>query len=253
MRKLQAPRQNRDRVVLALAVTALLAAGCGSTKTSVKPPAPSSTSSTTTLTTSTTAPATAAGRALAAKAAAAVLKPADFPYGWTPQPPDPTGGLQIERLWQNLAHCLNVDNTTPPPVLATSPTFKRGLATNAVSTVEYTTPPSAAAIAAALGAPTMQGCITGAYNANAQLSHPEGAVPGPAKVSPLTLPPAGDKEFSYRVNVTMDLSGLKINLFHDFRVVFKGDSVIRMWFLNPGSPFPPDLENTLVANVVGRA
>jgi hypothetical protein len=161
--------------------------------------------------------------------------------------------LQIERLWQNLTHCLNVDNAPTKPVLATSPTFKRGLATSAVSTVEYTTASSAASIAGALGGAALQGCLTSAFNANAKLSAPQGATPGPATVTPLTVAPVGDKMYAFRVNVTMDLSGLQIKLFHDFVVAFKGSTVIRMWFLNPGSAFPPDLEQTLVHNVVGRA
>lgn len=243
-------RLQRNVVVITLTVVALLGAGCGGgTTNSAKKASPGSVP--TTAVPSTTAPATSGPQA--AKAAAAVLKPADFPYGWTPQPPDPTGGLQIQRLWQNVSHCLNVDNTSPKPSTATSPTFTRGLATSAVSTVEYTTPSSAAAIAGALGGPMWQGCLTGAFNANAQLSHPQGAVPGPATVTIMPAPQLGDKAFAYRVNVTMDLSGLQIKLFHDFAVVFKGGSVIRMWFLNPGSAFPPDLEQTLLQDVVGRA
>lgn len=255
-------RLRRNGVVITLTVVALVGAGCGSgTTSSAKKATPGPGSTSTTVPTSSTAaptggsgttPTTTAGPE-SAKAAAAVLQPTDFPYGWTPQPFDPTGGLHIERLWRNLTHCLNVDNTTPAPSVATAPTFLRGLATSATSSVEYTTPASATAIADALGGAKLQGCLTSAFNANAQLSHPQGAVPGPATVSVLAPPQVGDKAFAFRVNVTMSLSGLQIKLFHDFVVAFKGGTVIRMWFLNPGSGFPPDLEQTLLQNVVGRA
>lgn len=272
MPKLTRRHANRNRIVITVVVAALVGAGCGggTTKNSVKntTSTSASTSTTTTIpaTTSTVAPSTSTSKvtstvappvtidpALAAKAAAAVFKPADFPYGYTAQPPDPTSGLQIARLWKTIAPCLGVDNTPPTPLVATSPTFKSGLATQAVSAVEYTTPSSAASIAAALGGPKVQACLTSAFNANSKLSAPQGATPSPATVTLLAVPPVGAKTIAFRVNVTMNLGSLQIKLFHDFLVVFKGSAVIRTWFLNPGSGFPPDLEHTLVADVVGRS
>ncbi len=238
--------------------TVVLLAGCGGsgTKKAADTTVPAST--TTTPATTEPAPTTTAvatiDPGLAAKAQAAVLQTADFPAGWEAKPDEPGSGLQIEALWEDLAGCLNVDNIGPTPVLATSPTFARGVATSTRSTVEYTTEASAAAIADAFGGPMAQECETKAYAANADRSHPPGATPGPPTVAPLDVPPFGDQMTSFRVNITQNLSGLQIFLFHDFFVVVKsGGTVIRQWFLNPGSAFPSSLEQTLLQAVVSRS
>jgi hypothetical protein len=47
-------------------------------------------------------------------------------------------------------------------------------------------------------------------------------------------------------------STLKIPLFHDYYVLVTPTSVVQLWFLNPGSDFPPDMERTLVNKVLSR-
>jgi len=230
-----------------------LVASCQSSSTKVAGttvPPPSARSTTTTASTTTAAPST--DSVLAARASAAVLQTADFPPGFTPQPEDPQNGLQIETVWQDLTHCLGVDSTAAPGTLATSPTFQRGIATQARATVEYLSDSSAAAISAALAGPKFQGCMTSAFTTNAKRSAPQGATPGPSVVTPLNVPQVGQKMFASRINVTMNLTDLPIGIFQDFLFVFQGGALIRLWFLNPGSAFPPALEQTLIQKVVGR-
>jgi hypothetical protein len=193
-------------------------------------------------------------RPLTGRARAAVLQPGDFPDGWKAVPESDGGGLSIETVWDELTRCMGVDDAAQREAIASSPTFSRGLATQARSTVEYTSQSSATAMAAALDGPKFAGCAKDAFNADAKRSAPEGATPGPAAVAPLpvTTPP-GPKTYSYRINVTMNLGELQIPLFQDFLVVFNKGTVVRMLFLNPGSDFPPDLERSLVADVLARA
>lgn len=233
----------------------LWAAGCSggtTTVTATTVPSPKGSIATTP---ATTAPPATVDPLLVAKAAAAVFQPADFPFSYKAQPDDPQNGLHLETIWQNLTRCLGVQDSAPPPAVATSPTFLQGLATQAMATVEYTTASSAAAIAAALAGPMFQTCATDTFAANAKASAPQGATPGPATVTPLTpapTVPAGQKLFAYRINVTQNLTDLQVKLFQDCLVVINGATVIRMLFLNPGSPFPPDLEQLLVQKVVSR-
>jgi hypothetical protein len=187
------------------------------------------------------------------KAKAAVLQTADFPPGFQPQPDEPGQGLGLETLWRELTRCLGVDNTAKGAGAATSPTFLRGLATQARATVEYAPEPTASAIAAALGGQKYQGCAKETFGADVKRSAPEGAVPGPVAIAPLVAPPVAAKIFTSRVTVTLDLEGLKVPLFQDFLVVFDRGAVIRMLFLNPGSEFPQDLERSLIEKVVSRA
>jgi hypothetical protein len=137
--------------------------------------------------------------------------------------------------------------------VATSPTFLQGLATQARATVEYTTPSSVAAIEAGLAGPKIQGCAVAAFTVDAKHSAPQGATPGPSTLSPLTVPPLGLREFPFRVNVTMDLQSLQVPIFQDFLVIFNGDTLIRAFFLNPGSGFRQDLEQSLLRATVARA
>jgi len=190
----------------------------------------------------------------AGRAKAANLQPADFPPGFEPQPEDPVGGLQIERLWGELTRCLGVDSSAQRTGVASSPTFLRGLATQARSTVEYTSEASANAIAAAITGPKFQSCANEAFNADVKRAAPEGAVPGPVTVAAVAAPPSAvaSKTSSFRITVTLKLDELTIPLHQDFHVSVDRGMVVRMLFLNPGSEFPPDLERSLVQKVTSR-
>lgn len=235
------------RVVRLLAVAALFGAGCGGGGDG----GPGAGGTPAVSAAPVTSPPTT-DPALAAKATAAVLQPGDFPAGWKPVPEDDGGGLNIERLWAELTRCLGVDASGQRAAVATSPTFLRGLATQARSTVEYTSAATTGAITAALDGPKFQGCAKEAFDADVKRSAPEGGVPGPVAVAPLDAPRPAPQTYTYRVTVTINLDELKVPLFQDFFVMFTRGAVIRMLFLNPGSEFPRDLERSLVEKVVAR-
>ena len=246
----------RQRAALPLLLTSLLLAGCGgggddAASTTLAPPVtePAATT-TTTAVVATTAPAQPAGD-LTGRAKAATLQPGDFPAGWEPVPDAETGGLGIEKVWGELTGCLGVSAQATGS--ATSPTFLRGLSTQARTTVEYTSEASSSAIAAALAGPNLQGCATQAFTADAKRSAPEGGVPGPVTVAPLGGPPIAPKATALRVTLTISLDELKVPIFQDFLVIFTKGAVIRAFFLNAASEFPRELERSLVDKVVGRA
>jgi len=190
---------------------------------------------------------------MTAKAKAAILQQADFPAGFPAQPDDPVQGLHVERLWGDLLTCLGVPKAQPAGI-ATSPTFLRGIATQGTSTVEYLAPDAIAARTGALANPKFQACSTQAFATDLDKSKPEGSTPGTVVVSRRDSPPiAGATINSWRINASVHLADLEVRLFQDFLVIFKGNAVIRLFFLNPGSDFPPDLERSLVEKVVSRA
>ncbi|MDP9075334.1 MAG: hypothetical protein M3N98_14460 [Actinomycetota bacterium] len=252
----------RNSLFWSVLVIALLGAGCSSGKSSnvsaSTTVAKSTTSAASTSTTS-VAPATT-DPTLAPKATAALPQPADFPAAFKQQP-DQSGdcpasaatcsSLALEAVWHDIITCLGVTDT--PQASATSPTYLQNLATQARATVEYTTEASATAIATALAGPMFQGCATTAFTADAKRNAPPGATPGTPAVSPLTFTPVGQKISATRIMTAMNLQDLPIKLYQDFLVVFNGRTVIRMFFLNPGSGFPPTLEQSLVQKVVARA
>ncbi len=244
-----------------VALAAVLAAGCGG---SSKPKAARTTTSSTTASTTTTtlatttttaAPTTTTAAvnkaALAARAAAANIRASDLPASM--QKTQPAGqGLNIETIWSSILSCTGVAQA-PPLAQASSPTFLQGIATQARSTVEYTTAAQVATLEAAFTSPKYQGCATAAFNADAKHSAPQGATPGPSVVKPLSFPTFGQKTFASHINVTMSLQGLQIFINQDYIVVFNGGTIDRFFFLNPGGPFPPALEQQLVQKVVTRA
>lgn len=235
----------RCRTVTSLLVTAVLATSCGGDGEEGAAPTTAPPSSTATSVAPTTMDPAMAGRA-----EAAVFQAADFPPGWSAQPAEE--GLDLEMTWSDLLRCMGVD--AAPGAMATSPTFLRGLATQARSTVEYTNERSAGAIAAALGGERFEGCAQESFAADARRAAPEGGVPGPVEVAPLDLAPLGRGSTSaFRINVTISMQDLQVPIFQDFVVVFDGGTVARMMFLNPGSAFPPDLERSLIEKVLARA
>lgn len=239
----------RARWVGSVGVAALLAAGCSSGGRTA------GTQTTTTLTPvgpTTTAPAVT-DPAMSAKAKAAVLQQSDFPAGWTTQPED--AGLGLETVWSDITRCLGVQETVLPAGMATSPTFLRGLATQARSTVEYTSASSADAIATAFASPDFEACAGQAVAADVKRSAPAGSVVGQVQMAALPAPqglPAAQRTAANRFTVTMDLQGMNVPITQDFVVVFTGGTIVRTIFLNPGAPFPPDLEQALLQKVVGR-
>lgn len=234
-------------------VTALLVASCGGGSDANKGAAgttvPAPTTTVAPAPSTSAAPPTTDPRA--DRAAAAVLQLADFPPGYSLQPPDQ--GLYIDLVWQDIIRCLGVESVAQPAATATSETFLKDIATQARTRVDYVSAEAQQAIAAALASPQVDQCLTDAFTADAVRSAPDGATPGPSVVSPLDVPQAGDQTLAWRINLTVNLGDLQIPIYQDFMVVFKDGTVIPMFFLNPGSPFPRALEASLVDTVVSRA
>lgn len=253
------------RAVAALAASALLAAACGdengeeaapSTTSSTAPASTTTTVATTTVATTvptTSTPAAATDPALAARAEAAVLRAGDFPPDagrWEAEPPEQ--GVDLEIVWRDIVQCLAVD-PGPPLASATSPTFRRDLATQARSTVEHRSEQSARMLADALAGSRYPECARAAFAADAERSKPEGATPGPVQVSPLPVPQRGQRTVASRVTLTMNLDDLQVPIFQDLMVVFDAGKVIRLLFLNPGGAFPENLRASLTDKVLARA
>ncbi len=238
---------------LAVAVALTLLPGCGGDddegSASSTPTTAASSAQTTQAAPSTQPQRESSDRARAEKAKAATLQSGDFPPGWKD---DPEAQVDIDRVWQELTRCLGVEQTGPALGIATSPTFRQGLATQARSTVEYMEEPAAKSIAAALAGPKFKECATGVFTDDARRSAPEGGRPGPVAVTPLDFPNLAQTTSASRINVTMLLDELQVPISQDFLVFFDGGTVVRMFFLNPGGPFPPSLERSLVDKVLAR-
>jgi hypothetical protein len=240
-----------------LIAAGLMVAGCGNGGDTATPTT-AATATTAPPAATTTAPPAApttggqggADPAATERAKAATLQLSDFPDGWELH--DPTQGLDLEIVWGDVLRCLNAPHSQPAGT-ATSPTFLRGLATQAQATVEYMSQPAANAVATALSNPRFAQCATDAFTEDAKRNAPEGATPGPVTVAPLELSQLGQRMSATRATFDMNLGELPIPITQDLVVISVGDTVIRLMFLNPGSPFPEDLQRTLIQKVFDRA
>ena len=248
-------RAHVHRVLALLVVAGLFLAGCGSEKkkaTGGTTTAPSTAPSTAPPSTEATISTVPAGTdpAKVQKATAAILQAADVPPGLSP---DPEAMFDIEAVWRDITSCLGVAETGQPLGRATSVTFRRPPGTQARSTVEYLPEAQAKAVAAALGGAKFNQCATQAFTTDAKRSAPEGGVPGPVTVAPLAFPKSGQTTSATRVTFIMDVQGLKVPITQDLVVVFDGEKVVRLMFLNTGGPFPADQERSMVQKVFSRA
>jgi len=197
--------------------------------------------------TTTTAPVDPAKAALAT---AAILRAADLPADFKEQLPE--DDLDQDVTFQALTTCLGV--STRGLGSAASPTYVRGIATQVASTVEYIAMPSVQAMAMAFGgSEKLASCSKEAFTADLKRNAPEGATVGAVEVVPLDFPQLGQLTSASRTTTTLQLpGGPSIPITQDLVIVFKGEAVSRLTFLNPGAPFPSDLQRTLVEKVVSR-
>lgn len=221
--------------------------GNGSTTTS----GPGATSPSTSVGGTTTPGTTPGDPEKAAKARAAVIQASDLPAGgWEAKPEDEW--LDHETTWRELTACLGAEDSGQGLGSAVSPSFGRGPATQLRSAVEYLPPAKVQDLVTAFNGPKLASCAQQAYTADVKRNAPEGAEVGPIAVAPLDVPKLGQLTSASRATTKISL-GFPIDISQDFVVVFKEDSVTRVTFLGAGTPFDPELRQSLLGKVVGRA
>jgi hypothetical protein len=229
--------------------------GCsddGSSTVTTLPSASTTAGATTTVaaatTTSASGPTTTVAQdpAKAAKAKAAVIQPGDLPEGFKEQPAE--DALDQDTTFREIISCLGVSANGQGS--ASSPTFVRGVATQMTSTVEYFATASAQPIAMAFaGSPKLDACAKEAFASDVKRNAPPGLEPGEITVARLEFPKSGLLTSAFRIKAPVG----PIEITQDFIVVFNTETISRFTFLNPGQPFPSDLQQSLVAKVAGRA
>ena len=240
--------------VVMVASLAVVASAC----TNNNPKAQSS--STTTTTTVATGQNITADKALAQQAS---LKLADFPAGWTSQPPSSTNADQT--LTNQLASCLgtSASQLSSSPAEYESPTYSDSSNNTAANRVVYRA--TAAEVKSAfdvISGPKAPACYSKAVQAvindaiqhpsNPQDTLPAGASVGQTTFSPMSFPTYGDATVAYRVKVPVSYSGLSIDAYIDVVASIKGRSAVTMLFEGVTQPFPTDQEQHYTDVVVGR-
>jgi hypothetical protein len=242
-----------SRVPVWLIIIALLFSSCGDDDGNESDDGTAVPETTTTAPGATTAPGNAAPELSGAEAEAAILQAGDLPAGWVSKPQEE--GLDHETTWEALLACVGIAGPGEGVAAnASSPTFQTGVGTQVTSAISYyDSAGTVEALAEAFTADDFLACGEGALLDDVERNAPPGATFSDLVVAPLEFPELGETTVSYRINGMIDIGPVTIPLFQDFVAVFDGDAVSRLNFLNPGGPFPEDLQQTLVETVVGRA
>ena len=188
-----------------------------------------------------------------ARAEAAVLALADLPAGWRAQAEEDRP--DHDTTWQALASCLETEDPGRTAVAAvTSPTFVSGVATQVTSSVAYLgSEEQVQAVAAAYTGEQFMACASEAFAGDVERNAPPGATVSDVEVAAFEFPDVGDAVAAHRVMARIDLGEVTVPLVMDVVTIFDGRAMSRMVFLNPGDPFPEELQRSLTEKVVGRA
>ncbi len=232
--------------------TTTIAAAPGSTTASSTAPASSGPPASTPGAAATTTTTTSLGPQDPAKlvlAKAATLQIADLGAPWQAKPEEER--LDHETTWVELTACLGVPDSGQGQARAVSPTFTKGVATQATGAVELVPAGAAQRIATAFAGPKALGCAKDALTSDVRRNTPPGATIGTVEVTPGDVSGLGQLTVAYRSVTPIDL-GFPIQVFQDHVIVFKGDAVTRVTFLNPGGSIPVDEQRMIVEKVVAR-
>jgi hypothetical protein len=202
----------------------------------------------------TTAQASAADRA---RVEGAVVQRSDLPEsGWREQPNDEKPNH--EATWLELTGCLGLgDPNAGEHASATSATYVTSFAEQVTSTVQILDTDRIRRITDGLRSSSFSACAQKAFAADIKRNGPEGATPGTVQVVPLDVAKLGEFSSAYRASTTLSVGpGIMIPVFTDFVTVANGRVLSRVTFINAGpgaTPFPAELEQSLVQTVVSRA
>lgn len=188
-----------------------------------------------------------------ARAEAAVLALADLPAGWRAQAEEDRP--DHDTTWQALADCLEIEDPSQAAVAAaTSPTFVSGVATQVTSSVAYLgSEEQVQAVAAAYTGEQSLACASEALASDVERNAPPGGTVSEVQVAAFEFPDMEDAVAAYRAMARIDLGEVTVPIVMDVVTIFDGRAMSRMVFLNPGEPFPEELQRSLTEKVVGRA
>jgi hypothetical protein len=261
------------RFVVGMLAVAVLAAGCGgdSDEESSSTTAPATSPATSPATTSppTSDPRSpdqlAADRALAERA---VLKPADFPPGWTGEPDTDDTSPELDAARERFATCLGVDPSfigggARAGAKAESDDFEDDDNNEVQNTVTMVfSRERAVGQLETFRKPEARGCFETFVNSAIQQSvqnpgpgqtAPPGVSFGQARVEVLSVGGLNTDSVAYRARVPVTVRNESADALFDIVLALKGRAGITMIFISIGQPFPTDLATSLTNKVIDRS
>jgi hypothetical protein len=179
------------------------------------------------------------------------LKLADFPPEWKSAPPAPAN----DEADNALADCMGrprPDQTRT--ATADSQDFSAAETRRASSTVQVVrTVEIAQGDFAALHGERAAPCLKQQIDAEFTRQLPPDAPAQATTIERVDLPQFGEETVVYRVQATAMTQGQQVRTYIDLAFVRMGRSELSAAFLNRSTPFPADLQRTLLQRMVGRA
>ena len=229
-----ARRGRGTAVLLGIAIAALLAGGAVAATRS-GPDAPSS-------------------EELTALARQATLTQADFPAGWTADPPDTADDTDDDAEGRALAECLGAPYDNSPPA-AESSFSKDGLTATSEFSVART-PEWARADFATLNNGGAPGCFKKVLAGMLNTDKPTGASYDidvtRLDIAALVPPAAAPNSAGFRATITLHRGDLTLPMTFDTIMIRKDRIEATVGFTSVGTAFPEDLRHSLTTAVVNR-
>jgi hypothetical protein len=182
-----------------------------------------------------------------------VLKPADFPSGWTAQA-HAVGPNQAATVRQ-LGECLGIgDPATHTSADVNSPDFSKSQGTTAASEARFVqTDAQASADLAGFQGPKATDCLKTALESISKERLPSGLTPSELTVQQLQFPTLKDGTAAHQASFTIPVAGTNVPVYVDFIVFRAGRAEVTLATTNLGSPFDPKLEQDLAKKMADRA
>ncbi len=181
------------------------------------------------------------------------LRLSDFPPEWKSSPVSPSATLASEESDRTFADCMG--RPRPEEVRtarANSLDFSAEETRRASSNVQVVrTVEIARDDFAALRTDRALECRKAQIDAEFRRQVPD-AVPQ-TTIERLDLPQFGDQSAAFRVVAVGRVQGQEVRTYIDLAFVQKGRAELSAGFINRTSPFPSDVEKTLIQRMVGRA
>ena len=196
----------------------------------------------------------------------ALLRPSDFPSGWTPEPTRGNSagplGLQV-----SIAKCLHANlslvKESQQPAGVESPAYSDSSGTKISDSITFQEYSSIAKKWFEMfDSPQTPACLNAAVASGLKyvISHP--VTPGDAlpsgttietsSVARMSLPPSADQSIAYRVVLPMTAQGVGFRVYADFVALRKGRAEVAMSFENTIIAGDIQAEERLVALTVHR-
>ena len=187
----------------------------------------------------------------AVRARRLVVRITDLPAGWTSRPHQRTP--EDEQVERELRACLGGGQIPTRTAEADSDDFANAGSQVTSRAVVAPTVEQARREHDRAATPEFSRCLTEVFRRRFQRSPPEGAALQDLRADRLSVPPVADGLVAHRLTITLSAPQGNAVFYADLFVMRSERTSVSVNFVNPGSPFPADVERSVMDRLANRA